>query len=128
MNASEINVNDWFFLNGEVQQIMPTVIDYVWNNFCPPLKIEPIEIDEDLLLANGFEKLESRMICHLRLYYNDSPIYAELRPIGYWEINSYQEGIIEMAIRYVHELQHIFRLQGCIDLADNFKIKKGGPQ
>ena len=123
MNASEINVNDWFFLDGEVQQVMPTVIDYVWNDFFPPLNIEPIEIDEKLLLANGFEKRDSRMSSHLVLYHNDSPIYAELRPTGYWEIESYQDGIIEMSIRYVHELQHIFRLQGCIDLADNFKLE-----
>lgn len=123
MNASEINVNDWFFLDGEAQQVMPTVIDYVWNDFFPPLNIEPIEIDEELLLANGFEKRSSRMSSHLVLYHDDSPIYAELRPTGYWEIESYQDGIIEMSIRYVHELQHIFRLQGCIDLADNFKLK-----
>ena len=123
MNASEINVNDWFFLDGEAQQVMPTVIDYVWHDFYPPLKIEPIKIDEEILLANGFEKRDSRMSSHLVLYHDDSPIYAELRPTGYWEIESYQDGIIEMSIRYVHELQHIFRLQGCIDLADNFKLK-----
>ena len=123
MNASEINVNDWFFLNDEVQQIMPTVIDYVWNDFYPPLSIEPIEISEELLLANGFEKRESRMSKLLVLFHDNSPIYAELKPTGYWEINSYQNGIIEMAIRYVHELQHIFRLQGCNDLADNLKLE-----
>ena len=122
MKASDFTVNDWFFLDGEVQQVMPTVIDYVWHDFYPPLKIEPIKIDEEILMANGFEKRDSRMSSHLVLYHNDSPIYAELKPTGYWEIDSYQNGSIEMAIQYVHELQHLLRLHGCDDLADSFKI------
>ena len=41
---------------------------------------------------------------------------------GSWYINIYIEDTVELTFKYVHELQHLLRLIGLSDLADNFKV------
>ena len=128
MKASDLIVNDWFFLDGEVQQIMPSVIDYVWNDFMPPLNIEPIPLDSDILKANGFELVERKWGGMFKFYADGLHIYIDRDENGNLELdtNTYQGDFQDCKIEYVHELQHLLRVAGLSEMADNFKIEKGG--
>lgn len=105
-------------------------------------EIEPIPLTEEILKLNGFEDANANNGLKFRWYvlyayqeYGDiwgrtsheivvawrefnSDIFIE-RPYA----DTTQRKISVADIRYVHELQHAFRLCGLKELADNFKIE-----
>lgn len=91
--------------------------------------IKPIPITPEILEANGIRHYKD---CGRLSYYKRMDIDFVIR----YEIYS---GCIEIKlcdgnsisverITKVHELQHVLRLIGMNDLADNFVIEKGGEQ
>lgn len=127
MKPNEVMIGDWlWFTDPDTQETDPVKIekddigydgDGFWQLF------NPIQITPEILEANGFEKKENHSGCHYANYIDHSPVYAEQTIGDQWEIDIYQNGKIEMCVRYVHELQHILRLQGLTDFADQFKVK-----
>ena len=90
-----------------------------WGYYAHPRldKIEPIQITEKMLLANGWTKNEA-----LQAYWlNGNDLLFE------WYINRralfINDGLIPVPVQYVHQLQHAFRLCGLTDMADEFKIE-----
>lgn len=87
---------------------------------------EPIPLTDDILTANGFvhmydivtvwereEYYNGNCVPHIHLYIRDSNQYPlELD----WNGNC-------VFIHYVHELQHVLRLCGLNDLANNLKVE-----
>ena len=86
-------------------------------------QLEPIPITTEILKANDFEKITTYFHDHYRRFVNSSPVYLEKSIGDQWEVSIYQNGKLEMYIKHVHELQHILRLQGLTDFADQFKVK-----
>lgn len=131
MRPNEVMIGDWlWFTDPDTQETAPVQIEKddigydgvgFWKLFTP------IPITAEILTANGFEKKENHSGCHYANYIEHSPVYAEQTIGDQWEIDIYQNGKIEMCVRYVHELQHILRLQGLTDFADQFKVKGGQP-
>ena len=124
MKTSDLTVYDWFFIEGEAQQVMPSLIDYVF--YGQPLNIAPIPIDEGILEANGFELVERRWGGMFKLFVDGGVwVYVDRDENGRLELdtNTPSGDFQDCPIEYVHELQHLLRVAGLTDLADNFKIQ-----
>lgn len=133
MNPIEFMIGDWVKVLRTGNQVQVVLVDLdciiTTDDERPAYEpdFEPIPITAEILSANGFEKKENHSGCHYANYIEHSPVYAEQTIGDQWEIDIYQNGKIEMCVRYVHELQHILRLQGLTDFADQFKVKGGQP-
>ena len=86
--------------------------------------ISPISITEEILLANDFTKQPDVPEGCVNWVYNNGGqiVYISRLPWDSFSIDANFHGRLSMQIQYVHELQHILRLIGINDLADNFKI------
>ena len=81
-------------------------------------EIEPIQLTDDILTANGFEYMCDEQI----EYYNDKCVpHIHLRVCQYSPLELDWDGNWVL-IHYVHQLQHILRLCGLKELANNLKI------
>ena len=81
--------------------------------------IAPIELTADILLLNDW------CYNHLDGYWGNvhtDKIVLEATNVNGEPVLCVFDG--EITLTYVHELQHIMRLYGLNDMADNFKIKK----
>ena len=105
-------VLDWVFVENEVMKVMPSLIDALFYD--APINVEPIKIDDAILLANGFENYKNTG--SLRFFKRDAVKFEKIQGMLY----SFTEQI--NGIEYVHEFQHALRLMGLHELADNFKI------
>lgn len=79
--------------------------------------IEPIPLTEEILFKNGFEYEMEKITSTSNGYY-----IFRLEDF-YIDIYTHSYGFGCATINYVHELQHLLRLCGLNDLADNFKIE-----
>lgn len=88
--------------------------------------IEPKLLTEEILLKNNFTEYTMRnpsANTGYLLQSHNSAIYVNpdtLKFMFRWENNG--ESVCKR-VRYVHELQHLLRLCGLYDLADNFMIE-----
>ena len=121
MKAQDLMVGDWMIVDNEAMQVMPTLIDALFYD--DPIKVEPIKISPEILEANGFKKTPTLPLgCFDYVFRsNGKTIYAE-PSMRLTTLTANFNGKITMVVEYVHELQHIIRLIGINDLADNFKI------
>lgn len=133
MKCTDIQINDWVYLSEATKYAMRVTsidedhcyLDFEGNEGDPfdgiygeKDGIAPIPLTDEMLYANGwrFEILDdcwthiktSKVVIEQSLD-NDRPVF------------SYDNG--EFAFTYVHELQHLFRLCGLDNFADNFKIE-----
>lgn len=128
MEVKELMIGDFIRIKGKpykVSYIAPFDIgdarlavisnDYDGNPYLSG--IEPIPLTPEILEANGFEINEN---VRGYQYPNDEKICCleELCGVFIWN-GGYNDIIIE----YVHELQHILRICGLNELADNLKIE-----
>lgn len=128
MKPNELMIDDWVEYGQYITTVRSLSDKIVLSGCIGRLdEVRPVPITTEILTANGFEKKETRSSCHYANYINHSPVYAEQTIGDQWEIDIYQNGKINMFVRYVHELQHILRLQGLTDFADQFKVKGGQP-
>ena len=128
MKATELMIGDWVKVKGtfaydKVQEIaidenMQWYISFACSTtLFHAYEFEPIPLTTEILEKNGFVEL--------KLDEGSSTILWEYYP---WNIEydiTYDEyyGMRgEIKIEYVHQLQHILRLYGENELADNFKI------
>ena len=90
--------------------------------------IEPIPITPEILEKNEFERTELGFYCYLNddkncriMYYPKDRNYTH-GSYNYADIDSGCIDINELPLESVHELQHVLRLCGLTELADNFKV------
>lgn len=118
MKANELMLRDLIYRkcsNGnEVVKMQPH-----WFN--PPYEFsdifEPIPLTPEILEKNGFEQNENVKGYQ---YPNDDIIFCLEELSRVFIFNGVYNDI---CIFYVHELQHILRICGLTELADNFKIE-----
>lgn len=114
IKVSELMMGDWVYDRDTKRQFQVSLSTFRyckdWDTF------EPIPLTTELLLLNGFEGNENVKGYQ---YPNDDLIFCleELSGVFIWR-GLYNDVCIET----VHMLQHILRLSGLIDLADNFKV------
>ncbi len=81
-------------------------------------EISPIELTKEFFLKNGFAKLY-RDISVTRLYHRKNII---LRVNIYPPENHVRFCVEGIVVNYVHEFQHLLRLIGLSEMANNLKI------
>ena len=81
--------------------------------------IAPIELTDDILLLNGWRY--SPVDYDWTTHRTDKIVLEALTGTdGKQVLRVFDD---EITLTYVHELQHVMRLYGLNDMADNFKIK-----
>ena len=138
MKNNEVMIGDWLRFTDpnnteetEFSQITTEIIGFdspkYWRCF------SPVEITPEILEANGFIKSGYMCRCchnladfdnHAQLDYNLKFSTFEIKRMK----NRAWTAKIYIDAHYVHELQHALRLADLNDMADNFKIEKGGQQ
>lgn len=122
MKCTDIQINDWVYLSEKTGYPMRVTsidedhcyLDFEGNEGDPfdgiygEDGIAPIPLTEKLLKDNGasYDCNETFYIDEIKLKQKDDVFYFGMIPI-----------------RFIHELQHIMRLYGLHDMADNIKVK-----
>ena len=126
MEAEELMIGDLVMWRGSIRhvkavrngEVMVRMIEKCFGDkYLLIENIEPIPLTEEILKANGFEKNDNVQGWQ---YPNDRVIFCleELSNVFIWN------GVYnDICIEHVHILQHVLRLCGLNELADNFKIK-----
>lgn len=85
-------------------------------------EVAPIPLTIEMLLANGFTKFVDG---YRRTFYNYVVDNNLMLDISDWEDEGLKVAVGGKfrELKYVHELQHILRLIGLGEVANNFKIK-----
>lgn len=131
MRPNEVMIGDWVLYRDtytqetELHQVEADDFSGTERYFAA---LHPVKITHEILEANDFEEQpDVPEGCFNYVYNNGGQIvYVSPLPWDSFSIDANFNGRLSMSIQYVHELQHILRLIGINDLADNFKIKEGG--
>ena len=128
MEAKELMIGDKVMVK-ELSQIPDTYVLHTWtaNDYSRDIQVKPITLTPEILEKDGWERDIDK-----EWKYNNShilPHYCyqwEKRNVKI-EMYSGLEGftislIIGRRFYAVHELQHVLRLYGLDELADNFKV------
>lgn len=138
MKATELMIGDWVFINNTPHKIQSIdSIDaeiqaddelyYVGEDrFNSMDKIEGIPITENFFLENDWENICKMFVqyfvknvgkFHLQIINNKLYIWFDYSPDDWTE-----DANVKVPIKYIHDIQHILRLYGLNELADNFKV------
>lgn len=123
MKANELMIGDWVSYNGKpcrITGIMPPYNVYISDHF--PLAVvlaercEPIPLTEEILEKNGFDYDEIDEEWH----HKKCPLilFNPWNNDGAFVLSTYNS----ITFNHVHQLQHVLRLCGLNELADNFKV------
>lgn len=127
MKATDLMIGDWVIAYGKKTQVVwvGNIHKLAVRGFPSEFyedEIEPIPLTKDILIRNGFDSLTDEMFsaCETETYSNQelkiylSHIGCEYNPVQLVVYMGYepQEKVVlrMMPCRYVHELQHAFRL------------------
>lgn len=132
MKANELMIGDWVVTKkGDGQVYIIQDNDVIFTSAIEGIEgaayleeTDPINITDGFLIRNGFtEQPDVPEGCVNWVYNNGGQIvYISRLPWDSFSIDANFHGRLSTQIKYVHELQHILRLIGLNDLADNFKI------
>ena len=130
MKATELMIGDWV----SVEDLIRCRVDKIFQDYVVCLdkrdneiigNIMPIPLTAEILEKNGFEQTgdSTFSISDDGMRFNATWWRESLFYVGvYRRDNNSQNEHFSLNVRYVHELQHILRLCGMNELADNFKI------
>lgn len=132
MKSEELMIGDWVNTNqivNPIKKVTASMINYTDDEIA---RFEPIPLTAEILEDNEFELQEQDFTDKLyRLKYG--LLYLEPYSTGYsvgCSITNYDHFNIHTRmlssfckVYYVHELQHVLRLCGLGELANNFKIE-----
>lgn len=116
MEANELMIGDWVYVNNIATQVMQVNEDCeIWTHkdpFLPNENVEPIPLTEEILKANGIK------------FQKGFPWWQRADPFGNAnKCEVHINSVTTVIVTFVHEFQHALRLCGLDDLADNFKIE-----
>ena len=141
MKCKELQIGDWITdKNGFQWQIIGVGDDYAYATFedneGDPWEFddkddqpEPIEITEDILKQNKWKVQGYTLLPSEHYYVKDdggNHLLWSHGTLSIWlacgEANDGVFSDVVLACKYVHQLQHAFRLCGLNELAENFKV------
>lgn len=127
INVNELMIGDYVNVGADDCPPAVAVVEEIYGKFNRALlsickssvtfdadDISPIMLTKDFFLQNGFIELYTDE----QLYNYDNRLRISMYPSKYfirWSVNT-------MDINYVHEFQHLLRLVGLSEMANNLKI------
>ena len=116
MKPTDLMIKDWVMVK-ILSQIPNTYVLHTWtaNDYPRSLQVKPIPLTTEILEKNGWEQTE---YCH-EYQYGKNTIQCRL-PYMVGRINGID--IENFKCEYVHQYQHLLRLCGLNELANNFKV------
>ena len=116
MKPTDLMIKDWVMVK-VLSQIPNTYVLHTWaaNDYSRNLQVEPIPLTTEILEKNGWVYTE---YCH-EYQYGKNIIQSRL-PYMWIRINGIH--IEDFKCEYVHQYQHLLRLCGLNELANNFKV------
>lgn len=125
MKSEELMIGDWVIVTNSPKpqkQVKPSWYSYHWTwwiNF-----LEPIPLTAEILEKNGFERNECFDYNGCIFFSFPNGEFSKRSGFGIEKRDDkyYITDHALMPMRYVHELQHLLRLCGLNELANNFKI------
>ena len=116
MKATELMIGDWVMVK-VLSQIPNTYVLHTWtaNDYSRDIQVKPIPLTHEILEKNGWKETQ------YWLEYQDGKntiqcCLPDMRGI----INGIE--IENFKCEYAHQYQHLLRLCGLNELADNFKV------
>ena len=116
MKPTDLMIKDWVMVK-VLSQIPNTYVLHTWaaNDYSRNLQVKPIPLTTEILEKNGWVYTE---YCH---EYRDDKNTIQCRlPYMVGRINGID--IENFKCEYVHQYQHLLRLCGLSELANNFKV------
>ena len=116
MKPTDLMIKDWVMVK-VLSQIPDTYVLHTWtaNDYSRNLQVKPIPLTTEILEKNGWEYTT---YCH---EYRDDKNTIQCRlPYMVGRINGIEIG--RFKCKYVHQYQHLLRLCGLNELANNFKV------
>lgn len=137
MKKNELMIDDWVQINGRYAQVLEMHYSYAMLDFYEDVfymgYLEPIPLTEEILKVNGFVTNNDHTLTGSQIYHRLCGKYEEYKVTvrllnGWVKIESFDDRwytLLDLSVqpRYVHELQHVLRLCGLNDLANNFKVE-----
>ena len=127
MKATDLQINDWVYLSEKTEYPMQvTEIDKCNCLLDFEGGIAPIPLTDEMLESNGFyvtwetDRGKNKKLNYKEYFHPKSNISFVCNEILGYGIDISDNTIY---IKYIHELQHLLRLCGFGDLADDLKIK-----
>lgn len=116
MKPTDLMIKDLVMVK-VLSQIPNTYVLHTWtaNDYPRNLQVKPIPLTTEILEKNGWEQTEC---CH-EYQYGKNIIQCRL-PYMWISINGIN--IEAFKCEYVHQYQHLLRLFGLNELANNFKV------
>lgn len=116
MKPTDLMIKDWVMVK-ILSQIPNTYVLHTWtaNDYSRNLQVKPIPLTTEILEKNGWKYTT---YCH---EYQDGKNNIQCRlPYMVGRINGID--IEHFKCEYVHQYQHLLRLCGLDELANNFKV------
>lgn len=150
MKITELMIGDFVRIRGSIYNTKVTeILNYGINpDWCGPEvndviyfeDLEPIPLTDEILEKNGFkepphqqptgyylQKIEKGLECwDMVIHLHPDSLYQVT--IEHSEDDVVGGLIYAQKIHHVHQLQHVLRICGLSELADNFKLGKGGTE
>ena len=116
MKPTDLMIKDWVMVK-VLSQIPNTYVRHTWTatDYSRNLQVKPIPLTTEILEKNGWKYAT---YCHE--YRDDKNIIQSRLPYMEGRINGI--GIKRFKCKYVHQYQHLLRLCGLNELANNFKV------
>ena len=128
MKATELMIGDKVMVK-VLSQIPDTYVLHTWtaNDYSRDIKVKPIPLTAEILEKDGWERdidkewkfNNSHILPHYCYQWEKRNVKIEM----YSGLEGFTISLI-IGLRFyaVHELQHVLRLYGLDELADNFKV------
>ena len=116
MKATELMIGDKVMVK-VLSQIPDTYVLHTWtaNDYSRVLQVKPIPLTPEILEKNGWKEAE-----YWHEYQDGENIIQCCLPDMRGRINGIE--FENFKCEYVHQYQHLLRLCGLNELADNFKV------
>ncbi|MBQ8958145.1 MAG: hypothetical protein IJ057_06545 [Bacteroidales bacterium] len=136
MRNNEVMIGDWVMFQdpdtNETEMHQMEQADFAASdNFFD--RFNPIPITAEIIEANNFRGYGNVRRIYINLYDFDNHSTIEYRLDQNWfdlkrMVNRQYAYQLKCEVHYVHEMQHLLRVAGLNEMADNFVITKGGAQ
>lgn len=134
MNTKELQIGDWVLKRDEGYATV-IGIDHLGTvdtsrGITIDMCLKPVPLTPEILVLNGFEKVPTAPHSYFNSDLWDCDVIIDISGDTYedtWHVHKFTDhndnAFVCFSLCYVHELQHVLRLCGLFESADNLKLE-----